>query len=153
MTNRARSTVQTGHVGLNVTELGRSVDFYQQALGFSVLGRSDESGRRFAFLGSEQTLVLTLWEQGRGSFDPRAPGLHHLSFQVDSSEEVLLAEQRLRSMGAELAHGGVVSHGEGAASGGIFFFDPDGTRLEIFAPTGAEGAPAPSAGAPTCGFF
>lgn len=153
MTDIGSTTLQTGHVGLNVTELGRSVDFYQRALGFSVLGRSDEAGRRFAFLGSAQTLVLTLWEQGRGTFDPGAPGLHHLSFQVDDSEQVLLAEQRLRSMGAEFAHEGVVSHGEGAASGGIFFFDPDGTRLEIFAPSGAEGTPAPTAGAPTCGFF
>jgi lactoylglutathione lyase len=47
----------------------------------------------------------------------------------------------------------VVAHREGAASGGIFFHDPDGTRLEISVPTGAEGAPAPNADAPTCGFF
>jgi hypothetical protein len=40
---------------------------------------------------------------------------------------------------------------EGAASGGIFFFDPDGIRLEIFTPTGAD--VAPSGTAPTCGFF
>lgn len=37
---------------------------------------------------------------------------------------------------------------EGAASGGIFFFDPDGIRLEIFTPTGADVAPAPSGTAP-----
>jgi predicted pyridoxine 5'-phosphate oxidase superfamily flavin-nucleotide-binding protein len=42
---------------------------------------------------------------------------------------------------------------EGAASGGIFFFDPDGIRLEIFTPTGADVAPAPSGTAPTCGSF
>ena len=48
---------------------------------------------------------------------------------------------------------GVVAHGEGAASGGIFFTDPDGIRLEIYAPGGAESAPAPSGAAPTCGFF
>ncbi len=153
MTDAAQLTLKAGHVGLNVTELARSVDFYQQVLGLSVLDRSDDADRRFAFLAHGETLVLTLWEQSRGTFDPRAPGLHHLSFQVDSPEEVLLAEQRLRAMGADFAHEGVVSHGEGAASGGIFFFDPDGTRLEIFAPSGALGAPAPTAGAPTCGFF
>lgn len=145
--------LQTGHVGLNVTELGRSVDFYQQALGLSVLGRSDEAGRRFAFLGADQALVLTLWEQSHGGFDPSAPGLHHLSFQVEGPEQVRLAEERLRAMGAALVHDGVVPHDEGTASGGIFFLDPDGTRLEIFAPTGAEDADAPTAGAPTCGFF
>ena len=53
----------------------------------------------------------------------------------------------------KLHHGGIVPHGEGASSGGIFFEDPDGTRLEIYAPAGANTAPAPSGTAPTCGFF
>ncbi|CAM5442132.1 hypothetical protein SAVIM338S_02651 [Streptomyces avidinii] len=47
----------------------------------------------------------------------------------------------------------IVAHGEGARSGGIFFHDPDGTRLEIFSPTVDEGLEAPVEGAPTCGFF
>lgn len=38
-------------------------------------------------------------------------------------------------------------------SGGLFFEDPDGIRLEIFAPRGVAGAPAPHADGPTCGFF
>jgi hypothetical protein len=49
---------------------------------------------------------------------------------------------------------GVVAHHEGAASGGIFFHDPDGTRLEISVSDGVGGARAPGdASAPTCGFF
>ncbi|GCB49367.1 hypothetical protein SNL152K_6702 [Streptomyces sp. NL15-2K] len=47
----------------------------------------------------------------------------------------------------------MVAHGEGTASGGIFFHDPDGTRLEISVPEGAQGAPVPHDAAPTCGFF
>ncbi|HLZ57299.1 MAG TPA: hypothetical protein VKR06_10155 [Ktedonosporobacter sp.] len=47
----------------------------------------------------------------------------------------------------------MVPHSEGAASGGIFFTDPDGIRLEIYSPTGAGENPAPVASAPTCGFF
>ena len=53
----------------------------------------------------------------------------------------------------ELVYDGVVPHGEGASSGGVFFTDPDGIRLEIYAPSGADTAPAPTQGAPTCGFF
>ena len=56
-------------------------------------------------------------------------------------------------VGTEFAHDGVVAHGEGTSSGGIFFTDPDGTRLEVYAPNGAQSAPAPSGAAPTCGFF
>jgi hypothetical protein len=56
-------------------------------------------------------------------------------------------------MGTDFLYDGIVPHAESAASGGIFFTDPDGTRLEIYAPSGAEGGEAPSGAAPTCGFF
>ncbi|MFE2170598.1 VOC family protein [Streptomyces sp. NPDC059447] len=149
----AISTLRTGHVGLNVTDLERSLAFYRDALGFQVLGEGKEEGRRFAFLGQEGELVLTLWQQADGAYAPTAAGLHHLAFSAAAIEEVRAYEERLRGLGVEFAYEGVVAHREGAASGGIFFHDPDGTRLEISVPTGAEGAPAPSESAPTCGFF
>ena len=58
-----------------------------------------------------------------------------------------------RELNAPFFHDIVVAHSEGSHSGGIFFADPDGIRLEIFAPTGAEESPAPGGEAPTCGFF
>ncbi|WP_141577939.1 VOC family protein [Actinomadura sp. WMMA1423] len=149
----AIKALRTGHVGLNVTDLDRSVPFYQRVFGFEVQSEGDEGGRRWAFLGRDGRLVLTLWQQSDSPFAPRSAGLHHLSFQVESIEEVRAAEQVLRDLDARFAHDGVVPHGEGASSGGVFFTDPDGTRLEIYAPTGADTAPAPSGAAPTCGFF
>jgi lactoylglutathione lyase len=146
-------TLTTGHVGLNVTALDRSLAFYRDALGFEVLGEGKEPDRRFAFLGRDGVLALTLWEQATDPFAPAAAGLHHLALSAGSIEEVRGYETRLRGLGVAFAYDGVVAHGEGAASGGIFFHDPDGTRLEISVPTGAEGAPAPSDSAPTCGFF
>ena len=145
--------LQTGHVGLNVVDLDRSLRFYQDVFGFVIVSESSEAGRRFAFLGDGDRLVLTLWEQSSGAFDPARPGLHHLSFQAASIDDVRTFERRLRDRGSVLLHDGVVPHGEGADSGGIFFVDPDGTRLEIFSPTGAAGRPAPIFDAPTCGFF
>ncbi|MEM7516914.1 MAG: VOC family protein, partial [Planctomycetota bacterium] len=59
----------------------------------------------------------------------------------------------LEARGVSLLHDGVVAHGEGAASGGIFFEDPDGTRLEVFTSAGVEGHAPATAGAPSCGFF
>jgi lactoylglutathione lyase len=146
-------TLQTGHVGLNVTDVERSLDFYRQVFGFEVLAEGKEPERRWAFLGHQGKLLVTLWQQSEGGFTTDRPGLHHLSFQVDTIEEVQAAEQVLRGLNATFSYDGVVPHGEGAASGGIFFTDPDGIRLEIFAPTGADTAPAPSGAAPTCGFF
>ena len=144
---------QTGHVGLNVTDLARSTAFYQQVLDLEVLGEQVEGDRRYAFLGSDGELLLTLWQQSSGEFATDRPGLHHLAFLVADIEAVRAAEERVRAVGAPLFHDGVVPHGEGASSGGIFFGDPDGVRLEIYAAHGADVAPAPTAGAPTCGFF
>lgn len=145
--------LQTGHIGLNVTDLARSTAFYQRVFDFEVIGEQTGGDRRFAFLGREGTLMVTLWQQSGGEFPTDRPGLHHLSFQVPDVEAVRRAEEVLRELGATLVYDGVVPHGEGASSGGVFFTDPDGIRLEIYAPSGADAAPAPTQGAPTCGFF
>ncbi|MFB6631724.1 VOC family protein [Streptomyces sp. NPDC056362] len=149
----AIGTLATHHVGLNVTDLTRSLAFYGDVLGFDVLGEGAEQGSRYAFLGQDGRLVLTLWQQSEGTYDSGRPGLHHLAFEAESLDHVRAAEAALVARGAAFAHEGVVAHHEGAASGGIFFHDPDGTRLEISVPKGAEAAEAPSGTAPTCGFF
>ena len=144
----------TGHVGLNVSDLDRSVEVYRQVFGWEVTTRNDEAERRFAFLADGPRLVVTLWEQSDGRFPTDQPGLHHLSFEVGSIEEVRATEERVRAAGLRLHHDGVVPHSEGLTSGGIFFEDPDGIRLEVFAAAGADaGHAAPSGAAPTCGFF
>ncbi|MEU6987576.1 VOC family protein [Streptomyces sp. NPDC046324] len=149
----AIGTLVTNHIGLNVTDLERSLDFYGNVLGFEVLGEGKEDGRRYAFLGQGGKLVVTLWQQAEGAYDSGRAGLHHLAFEAESIDRVKAAEAALKERGTAFAYEGVVPHSEGGSSGGIFFHDPDGTRLEIFAPTGAEGTEAPAGSAPTCGFF
>lgn len=152
------ATLRNGHIGLNVTDVERSSEFYRRVLGYELVGESPvgtQEARRFAFLGRGGVPLLTLWQQAGTGYGAEGSGLHHLSFQVDSVEEVRAAESVLRELGAVLHHEGIVPHREGADSGGVFFEDPDGIRLEIFAAAGiaAEGADAPSGEAPTCGFF
>jgi catechol-2,3-dioxygenase len=143
--------LETGHVGLNVTDLGRSQRFYEAALGLQTVAASEDATRRYAMLGDGKRLVLTLWQQSEGGFDAGRAGLHHLSFRVEGVDEVERAQARLRDLGVRFHHDGIVAHGEGARSAGIFFEDPDGIRLEIFA-EGVEGHAAPADG-PACGFF
>jgi len=144
---------QTGHVGLNVSDLDRSKKFYQEVFGFTTVGESREEGRKFAFLGQGDKLMLTLWQQANGRFEKSHPGLHHLSFQVAAIQEVHEIAQKLKALSARLIYDRIVPHAEGAQSGGLFFEDPDGIRLEIYAPTGAGDYAAPTPGAPSCGFF
>lgn len=145
--------MKTGHIGLNVTDLARSTAFYRTVFAFDVVGERTDGVQRFAFLGRDGALVLTLWEQSAGTFASDRPGLHHLSFEVADIDAVRRAESVLRELDVAFAYDGIVPHGEGASSGGVYFNDPDGVRLEIYAPTGAQGAAAPTPGAPTCGFF
>ena len=146
-------TPAPGHIGLNVSRLDRSIDFYRAVFGFDLLQRSADSARPFAFLGHGGAVALTLWQQSDGAFATDQPGLHHLAFQVASLDGVREAENRLRAAGGRIHHDGIVAHAEGADSGGLFFEDPDGIRHEIFTPAGVAGSPAPHADGPTCGFF
>lgn len=154
MTTVAPTALKTGHVGLNVTDLARSVAFYQEVLGLDVFREGHDGDREWAFLGRDGALLITLWKQSTGRFETASPGLHHLSFEVDSVDQVHAVEQTLRGLGADFHYDGVVPHSEGGDSGGVFFTDPDGIRLEVFATSGVAGAnDAPSGEAPTCGFF
>ncbi|NYI97598.1 catechol 2,3-dioxygenase-like lactoylglutathione lyase family enzyme [Streptomonospora nanhaiensis] len=145
--------MKTGHVALNVTDLARSTAFYREVFGLEVLAERTEGDQRFALLGDDGALTLALWQQSAGAFPTGRPGLHHLSFEVPDIAAVREAEAVLRRLGVTFAYDGIVPHGEGASSGGVFFTDPDGVRLEIYAPSGADTAPAPTPGSPTCGFF
>lgn len=146
-------TATTGHVGLNVTDVGRSIDFYRQVFGLDLLGESTEDGRRSAFLGRDGQLVLTLWQQSHDSFAADRPGLHHLAFNVPTVADVDAAMASLQALGVPLIYDKVLAHMPGLSSGGIFFTDPDGIRIEICTAEGLEQHPVLDDGAPTCGFF
>ncbi len=153
MAAQSTQSLTTGHVGLNVSDLNRSKRFYREVFGFQVTEESHKPHRNFAFLSDGSTLVLTLWQQANGRFEKNHPGLHHLSFQVSTIAQVKEVERKLQSMNVPFIYDGIVPHAEGTQSGGLFFEDPDGIRLEIYAPSGAGDRQAPSPGAPSCGFF
>src|SRR5690348_10077544 len=120
-----QTALRTGHIGLNVTQLSRSKEFYQTVFGFEVVAEAEVSGSPFALLGKDGTLVLTLWQQSseESAFPTDRPGLHHLSFQVNSLEDLQEAEARLKAMQTPLIYDGIVPHAEGGSSAALYFKD------------------------------
>ena len=151
--NNTAGSFETGHVGLNVNDLERSKEFYQDVFGFEIRGESTAADKKYAMLSKDGKLVLTLWQQSSAEFSRQTAGLHHLSFQAKSVEQIKEVETNLRKRGAKLIYDGIVLHSEGGKSGGIFFEDPDGIRLEIFVADGLGEYSAPEAGGSACGFF
>jgi catechol 2,3-dioxygenase-like lactoylglutathione lyase family enzyme len=148
----SNDSIETGHIGLNVIDVDRSKRFYTEVLGFELSRESTDPDRRFALLAQDGKLVLTLWQQSTTEFGKQTAGLHHLSFQAKSVEQIKEIEGKLRDRGAKLIYDGIVLHSEGAKSGGIFFEDPDGIRLEIFTTEGLDSFAAPQ-NKVACGFF
>ncbi|HZZ49934.1 MAG TPA: VOC family protein [Pseudonocardia sp.] len=150
---------RTGHVGINVTNLARSQAFYESVFGLTELGGSQEDGKKFALLGNPdvdsdeflERLAITLWEQSDGRRSHSTLGLHHLAFHVPSLEDVEQVRGQLSEMGVDLLGDDEVGpHNENSPSCGIFFQDPDGTRLEVCAPAGVTSSNAVCAAVVAC---
>lgn len=149
-------SINLGHVGLNVTDFDGAKQFFAKVLGFETAGEGQHHGSRFAFLGHNGKMTLTLWEQSTkgAEFSVSQPGLHHLALAVDDIARLEEARAHLQAQGVTFFYDGeIVPHVEGGDSSAIYFAGPDNIRLEIFAPNGGKTLPAPVPGAPACGFF
>ena len=113
------------HISLNVSDLSRSVAFYQGLFGEPKKLKSDYA----KFVSAEPEIHLALQP---GLHSPGAGALSHLGIRVESTEEV----RRWRS---DLKARGVVSEEEKredccyAVQDKFWLSDPDGNRWEIYA--------------------
>ncbi|MFJ4620655.1 VOC family protein [Streptomyces sp. NPDC088812] len=144
------TTIGLGSAGLNVTDLDRSIAFYRRALGFDLIRTSTDETHRFAHLGLDDVVLLTLWQQGAAGFVADRAGLHHLSFEVPSLDELHAVEARLRAASVSIREERGATKGT-AATGQVFFKDPDGIRLEIY--TEDPRARGSASDLPRCGFY
>ena len=124
----------TSHVDLTVSDLERSVAFYQQTLGVAQLfrGRNDAEKFDVAYLAEPNTgMIIGLVRHDAskpGKFNPRVTGLDHLSFGVDRPEELHAWAAHLDSVG--VAHNGYSD--QPPIGAGLNFYDPDGIALEFY---------------------
>lgn len=125
------------HVALTVTDVERSVPWYQRVLGFDVIGQDgeDEAGPRRVFLrGPGFGLTLTLVQHpvtDRAVFDERRPGLDHLTFTVPDEESLREWADRLTEHGVTFSP--IAEENSAPGTAVIALRDPDGIQLVLWA--------------------
>lgn len=117
-----------GHVHLKVSDLERSVAFYQDVLGFEVTQRYGESAAFLSFGGYHHHLGLNTWQSKGGAPSPkRSPGLFHFAILYPTQRDLAVAFKRLVDRGMKLD--GAADHGVSLA---LYLHDPDENGIELY---------------------
>jgi glyoxylase I family protein len=123
------------HVDLVVSSIERSLPFYSELLGplgfHTVSEVEGERGETIWYLSGLGTSVGLREAQSEGDgYDRYRVGLHHLAFEASSRSEVDERAAWLRTQGVELeSEPQEYTYLPGYYA--VFFFDPDGLKLEI----------------------
>ena len=118
---------KVGHVVLNVRDLDASVAFYTTALGMELVTHNTQ--RQMAFLSfGTQHHDIALCQASAGA-ERGGIGINHIAMQIEGgAEELRQLYGRLLTAGAQIDR--TTEHSRTLS---VYFFDPDGNRLEIFA--------------------
>jgi lactoylglutathione lyase len=119
------------HVGVMVSDLEVSIDFYENVLGLDLLDRfAANEFTGLAFLGdraSGQVIVELIC--GEDNPFPDEGKVHHIAFTVDHIEDEI---DRLRKLKVHFTNEEISTLANGSKY--IFFKGPDGETLELFQP-------------------
>ena len=120
------------HVGLKVTDLDKTLHFYQKLLGMELLRTSGPAadGGRSAVLKVGGQEINVFYRPGLVHVDEEnSPGVHHFCLNMDAaSVDDLIAD--LRQAGFETFRG-PVERRDGTS---VFVDDPDGVHVELRIP-------------------
>lgn len=121
------NVTRLNHAVLHVSDLPRSLDFYQRALGFQVIDRMGDQAVFLRATNTQNHHDLALMSAGVGALRPApgAVGLYHLAWQVATIEELAEMAARLAEMDALV---GMSDHG---VSKSLYAKDPDGIEFEV----------------------
>lgn len=120
--DKIKTNLHMGAVTLIVTDLVRSLSYYQNQIGLRVLAQTESA----ATLGTSVSL-LHLREQKGARRHPNATGLYHFALLVPSRTELARILQHLVQTGTSI--GGASDH---HVSEALYLSDPDGHGIEIY---------------------
>jgi catechol 2,3-dioxygenase len=129
MTATLPSNLRLGPVHVSVTDLERSVPFYEDSIGLKVHRREDGA----VAMGAGREDLVFLEEQRDGRPAGRHAGLYHYALLHPSREELARAAQRLVVTRTPIT--GASDHGISEA---IYLPDPDGNGIELARDRGRE---------------
>lgn len=117
------------HAVLNVRDVETSVKFYTENLGMEVVSYNRERKMAFLSFGTEHhDIALFQFPADTAPLEANHLGLNHLALEIEGGEEQLTElYARLKGHGARIDR--LTDH---VMSRSVYFFDPDGNRLEIF---------------------
>lgn len=116
-----------GHVHLKVSDLDRSVWFYQDVMGFDLVTRFGDQAAFLSAGGYHHHIGLNTWESKDGS--PPAPGttgLYHFAINYPTRRDLAMALKRL--LNSEWSLDGASDHGTHEA---LYLHDPDFNGIEL----------------------
>ena len=122
---------ELGHIVLYVRNLGRSVGFYRDVLGWHEVV-PDVPGMPAAAFSSGRThhelLLIEVGENAEALPQGRHVGLYHFGLKVgDTDDELRDALQRVRDAGVR-----VVGTGDHTVTHSLYILDPDGNEIELY---------------------
>jgi catechol-2,3-dioxygenase len=123
---------ELGHTGLWVNDLPKMKDFYTRVLGLHVTDEDEQEGMVFLSSRPEAEHHELVLARGRVG-GPETKVTHQISWRVPRLEDVLAFHERFRSEGIQVQQ--EVTHGNAV---GIYFFDPEGNRNEVYWQTGRD---------------
>lgn len=123
------------HVDLVVSSIERSLPFYAELLGplgFHRISEVEgERGETIWYLGGPgSALGLREAQSQSDAYDRYSIGLHHIAFEASSRADVDERADWLHAHGAKL-ESGPQEYTYSPGYYAVFFYDPDGLKLEI----------------------
>ena len=117
-----------GHINLKVSNLERSLAFYEGVLGLKVTKRIGDEAAFLAFEGYHHDICINTWQSLDGSPPARdATGLFHLAIVYTERSGLRDAFRRLKAAG--IAIDAAVDHG---VSESLYLRDPDQNGVELY---------------------
>lgn len=125
---------KVAHVVLAVKDVMASVKFYTEVLGMEAVDLKENHKACFLSFGTQHH-DIAVFEAPEGA-ERGQIGLNHFAMQIEGGiSELKVLKQKLEDMGATITH--TTDH---IITKSVYFLDPDGNQLEIF----AEGFDEPS---------